>query len=184
MSQFSPKKVRRVFFGLLCLFLVPLLLASWMVLKEKPLFSQTTNHGQLLLPPLDIAQLNIQPTKKWLLLYIVANSCDADCAKALYNMRQIRTATGKDMDRVQCAALTFQAQDSHLQSLLASEFKGTAHWLISPQNFQKFSQEKSFGNGIYIADPLGNVMMFYPQRVDPMGIFKDLTRLLKLSHIG
>jgi len=197
-SNHSPKKVRRVFFCLLLLFMVPLLLASWMAFKHKSLPSHTTNHGQLLQPPLDISQLKLADDSQvgkghWLLLYVSPNQCDKSCEKALYDIRQIRTATGKDSDRVQRAILTFSnaPKDPHLQELLNNEFKGTLHVTASKKNFKQFVQSSAFlettlqADGIiYVVDPLGNVMMFYSLESEPMGIFKDLTRLLKLSHIG
>jgi hypothetical protein len=37
---------------------------------------------------------------------------------------------------------------------------------------------------IYVVDPLGNLMMRYPEDPDPGRVIKDLERLLKLSRIG
>ena len=37
---------------------------------------------------------------------------------------------------------------------------------------------------IYIVDPLGNLMMYYPPGADPGGMHKDLKKLLKYSKIG
>ncbi len=195
--QHSPKKVRRVFFYLLLLFMVPLLLASWMAFKHTPLSTHMTNHGQLLQPPLDIAQLSLaggEPIKKgyWLLLYVNPAVCDQRCEKALYDIRQICTATGKDRDRVQRGILTFvdAPTDLPLQKMLSTEFKGTHHFVTAKKSFQQFvknnlsEKEVLETGGIYIVDPLGNTMMFYTLSAEPMGIFKDLTQLLKLSHIG
>lgn len=191
------KKINWIFIGLFLIFAIPLTLASWMFIENKPLFSHTTNHGQLIQPPLDMAKLGLpadqQAWKKhWLLLYVDPTVCAKSCEMALYHMRQIRTAMGKDSDRVQRAILTFsdQAVDPHLEQLLNAEFKGTLHLTTSKKTFSHFSQDDTFGKialktgGIYLADPLGNVMMFYTLTSEPMGIFKDLTHLLKLSEIG
>jgi cytochrome oxidase Cu insertion factor (SCO1/SenC/PrrC family) len=37
---------------------------------------------------------------------------------------------------------------------------------------------------VYIIDPLGNLMMYYPPDADPSGMLKDLKKLLKYSKIG
>jgi hypothetical protein len=37
---------------------------------------------------------------------------------------------------------------------------------------------------IWIADPLGNLVLSYPADTDPRGMIADLKKLLKLSHIG
>lgn len=195
------KKITWTFIFLFLLFSIPLILASWMFIKNKPLFTHTTNHGELIQPPLDMAKLNLPVDQQiwkehWLLLYVNPTICDKSCETAMYNMRQISTAVGKDANRVRRAILTFadQPSDSHLQDLLNTNFKGTQHFIISKKMFLNFSQENKQENkfskitlqtgGIYLVDPLGNVMMFYTLTADPMGIFKDLTRLLKLSNIG
>ena len=40
------------------------------------------------------------------------------------------------------------------------------------------------GQQFFLADPLGNLMMFYGQQVTPKGILRDLQKLLKISQIG
>jgi hypothetical protein len=37
---------------------------------------------------------------------------------------------------------------------------------------------------LYLVDPLGNLVLAYPENPDIKGIAKDLTRLLKASQIG
>ena len=37
---------------------------------------------------------------------------------------------------------------------------------------------------IYLVDPLGNWMLYYPPGGDGGALFKDVKHLLKLSHIG
>ncbi len=37
---------------------------------------------------------------------------------------------------------------------------------------------------IYLVDPLGNLMMWYPPGAPPKGMLEDLKRLLGLSHVG
>jgi cytochrome oxidase Cu insertion factor (SCO1/SenC/PrrC family) len=39
-------------------------------------------------------------------------------------------------------------------------------------------------DNIYLVDPLGNLMMYYPSDADPRGMIQDLQRLLKYSQIG
>jgi hypothetical protein len=37
---------------------------------------------------------------------------------------------------------------------------------------------------LYLIDPLGNLMMYYPPEATPKGLLEDLKRLLRLSSIG
>ncbi|MDF3054797.1 MAG: hypothetical protein K0Q74_704 [Gammaproteobacteria bacterium] len=115
---------------------------------------------------------------------------NGSCDKNLYYMRQIRTATGKDSRRVVRAILTFSPATSgqYLQNALRLDFPGTLHFVVSQDAWQRFiatnPSTRSMQNAIFLVDPLGNVMMMYPHGTPPMDIFKDLSRLLKLSKIG
>ena len=40
------------------------------------------------------------------------------------------------------------------------------------------------GRSLYLIDPLGNLVLRYPDDPDIKGIARDLTRLLKASRIG
>ena len=37
---------------------------------------------------------------------------------------------------------------------------------------------------LFLVDPQGYLIMWYPQDADPSGLIKDLERLLKISKIG
>ncbi len=39
-------------------------------------------------------------------------------------------------------------------------------------------------NAVFLVDPLGNVMMYFAESLEPKLIKKDIRKLLKLSHIG
>ncbi len=187
---------------LFLLFAVPIFIA-WLTSSEnQPFTSHTTQHGQLISPPVLLTALNLQDKSgqpvqasawkgRWLLLYLLPASCDASCEKSIYYLRQIRTATGKDSDRIQRAVLSLSHQpiSSHLQQLLDVDFVGTLQFTISPDALAKLTQaygaapKDAVGN-TYLVDPLGNILMVYGPATPPMGIYKDLQRLLKISHIG
>jgi hypothetical protein len=40
------------------------------------------------------------------------------------------------------------------------------------------------GYRFYVIDPLGNVMMRYPENAEGQGMLRDLERLLKYSWVG
>jgi hypothetical protein len=44
--------------------------------------------------------------------------------------------------------------------------------------------EASDQHRVYVIDPLGNVMMFYPTGTPAKGMLADMKRLLSLSQIG
>ena len=41
------------------------------------------------------------PKGKWLLIYYANTQCDEECLHDIYLMRQVNTALGKNMDRLQ-----------------------------------------------------------------------------------
>jgi hypothetical protein len=43
---------------------------------------------------------------------------------------------------------------------------------------------EDLSHAIFIVDPLANLMMRFDSRADPKGLREDLTKLLKLSHVG
>lgn len=163
---------------------------------------KTTNKGVLIQPPLKLSALALQDSSghtinsqellgKWLIVYLEPGACDQNCGKNLYYMRQIRTATGKDQDRVHRIIVTFNNEpNEQLTQLLTLEYAGTTHLVANSQQFAQFI--KNLPNAtlalkqgsIYLVDPLGNMIMEYGATAKPMGILQDLNRLLRASQIG
>ena len=40
------------------------------------------------------------------------------------------------------------------------------------------------GNGYYLVDPLGNLVLYFPPGITPRDMVSDIKRLLRLSRIG
>ena len=162
----------------------------------------TTNRGALVHParPLTMpADLKIADQAandylqgKWTLLYIGDADCDAVCNENLYKMRQIRTAQNENMRRIQQLYLVRdEAIPAPLAGLLASDYKDTVVTLLAPAQVEQIAPyflidgvAMQAAERVYIIDPLGNLMMYYPQDADPSGMLKDLKKLLKYSKIG
>ena len=203
-----------VFLTLTLIFIMPLVLA-WIFYSEKDTLGEgTVNHGYLINPPFSITQLKLFNARgqrlnntfskkrtmpsatwtngKWLLLFLSPGPCQKTCEKGLYNMRQIRQATGRERNRIERAILSYKNSSSSpkLRKLLNGDYDGTRLLKINQQQFQrvirkKISQPYALKAGtLYIVDPLGNVMMTYKPDADPSAIYKDMKRLLKVSQIG
>ena len=162
----------------------------------------TTNRGSLVHPArpltmptdLKIAEQTASDylQGKWTLLYIGDADCEAVCNKNLYNMRQIRTAQNENMRRIQLLYLVQdEAIPESLMELLAKDYKDTAVTLLAADQAAQIAPyflidgvAMQTGERVYIIDPLGNLMMYYPPDADPSGMLRDLRKLLKYSKIG
>ena len=154
--------------------------------------AETTEHGELLtaLPVLSEAALvengAASPSfrGKWSLVYVNDGECGEACQAALYQTRQVHRALGKDRDRVQRVfCLTADAADrQHLQrehpDLILLEAD-----LVAGREFMAAIAGYPFED-IFLVDPLGNIMMRFPQDTGMKGIHADVKKLLKISRIG
>ena len=140
----------------------------------------SANYGELIAPrPLAGAPFE-RMRGKWLLVSFDASACDARCERKLYFMRQVRKAQGKDQDRVERLWLVTD-QGAPRTDLLAA-IEGT-HVIAADASVAKNFPGDATAH-IYVVDPLGNLMLRFPQDPDPSRMLKDLQRLLKYSRIG
>lgn len=185
------------------LFFGPLLLASiWYGHADRwPLPEERANHGQLISPPPSLAGLQLHDLQgrplagdgwqgRWLLVYPGLPTCDAECENLLYQIRQVRTALGKDTERVQRIYLLAEVPRDpvRLEALRGLHPDLLLAVLASPETVAQFPEADAAtlwsGQQLYVVDPLGNLMMRYSATQEPKDILADLKRLLRLSHIG
>jgi len=187
------------------LFLMPVLVSYLMHLSAEHGWrpAGTTNKGSLIQPPLPLTlpaglvSATGEPVSqdflggKWTLVYIDDAACGEKCHNRLYQMRQVRLAQGENLRRVQRLFLVTGASDDTDLSTILADYPEMAAARLSPDQAAAiapmFSVEGISMQGadnIYLVDPLGNLMMYYPPDIDPRGMIQDLQRLLKYSHIG
>jgi len=173
-----------------------------------------TNYGQLVQPLRPLGDFSIERldaaaitstelTGKWLLITVNGGQCDQDCQRNLYNLRQIRRALAEDRRRVERLLVLADPTDADpgpeaLRKILKDY--PDMHTMTGPDealtqlaavlNTHTHTDAKTEADPepltgrIFIVDPNGDLMMEYPVDADPVGILKDLKRLLKLSKIG
>ncbi|HET7370230.1 MAG TPA: hypothetical protein VFK45_05270, partial [Gammaproteobacteria bacterium] len=157
----------------------------------------TTNHGELIRPPRQVATAPLPlldggtlPADwfqtQWSLVYAGPADCPRRCKKALYLTRQIRLALGAKMNRVQRLFIVTgpTPQPAALRrahpDLTVVEAAGPAG-----RNFlAQFTGGDGLGDHIWLVDPRGRLMMVYRLGEDPTGIIADLEHLLKYSQLG
>ncbi|MDZ7668362.1 MAG: hypothetical protein U5Q16_02695 [Gammaproteobacteria bacterium] len=139
----------------------------------------TTNHGRFVQPPVTVEELGIasatdEPLEagKWWLWVVPQGPCDQTCRNALYQLRQLHVLLNRDAARVRRALLGAQPAD-------AAELTETY-----PRLQMLSGNLSSLDRGIYIVDPLGNLVFYYTFDQGADDILDDLERLLKVSQIG
>jgi hypothetical protein len=172
-----------VFFG-------PLILATWMYMTGRLQPESMTNRGVLLEPVVALAEeMPGSPVVsladgQWLLIYVNEGRCDEDCRDALYRQRQIRLMLGQEMERVARVFLHGDAVPDRV--FLENEHQGLK--TITDKGLATLLEEKqpegSHSGGIYLVDPLANLVMYFTPDLNPRDVVEDLKHLLELSRIG
>jgi hypothetical protein len=122
---------------------------------------------------------------RWALIYVDGGACDADCQDGLYRTRQVRRALGKENFRVQRVFVTTDGGQPDSQ-LLASQHPELALVDVRvPDREAVLASLGEYGPGdVFIADPMGNVVLRFAPGTAMKDMHKDLSHLLKASQIG
>lgn len=120
---------------------------------------------------------------KWLMVYVGEATCDTGCVKQLYYMRQSRISLGKDQNRVE--RLWVVTGPGMPDPRLLNDHPGLRVWRPDHVTFiDQFPTARPAAHYLYLVDPLGNLMMRFPESSDPKGVIKDMKLLLKASQVG
>lgn len=198
MSEPNPGKARLTLLLIVAVFLIPMV-AAYLYRPS----GETGNYGTLVDPPRPLHEfrmtgLNGDPAgldalkEKWTLLYVGGERCGEQCRQNLFNIERVRLTQGKHMDRVQSLYLAPMSMAGRVVADTLVEYDDIKGYRISRAELEAmapgFDWQGATGPGaperVYVIDPLGNLMMFYPGGADPSGMRKDLEKLLKVSQIG
>lgn len=184
------------------IFAIPLATAwIWSANTDQIKPSGTTNKGTLIEPPrpislddsIELEGFAAEDTLRriWTLIYVANNDCNSACQDRLYRLRQVRMALGPQrMDRVQGLLLNRGEFSPSTQAVLEKDHYGLM--IEDLDNTQRitgaltelFGAEFETLGHIYLVDPFGNLMMYYPGETSAYSIKADLKRLLKVSRAG
>ncbi|HSY07353.1 MAG TPA: hypothetical protein VK820_02300 [Steroidobacteraceae bacterium] len=174
---------------LAALFLIPLLAAFGMYYGAGWRPAQRTNHGELILPVRELPRASAYGAKTfthlWSLVYVGAGACDDSCARALYVMRQTHLGLNNTMQRVQ--RVWIATGEAPARESLVRDYPGLVVVQVAGREGEELVRQfpaDERAHAIFIVDPLGNLMMRFDSRANPQGLREDLTKLLKLSHVG
>lgn len=159
-----------------------------------------TNFGTLVQPVQDMnpAWFDIPFNGKWTLLVArPAGECtikNESCLEALFLMRQLRIAVGRESGRVQLVWVNTDGKPVDPEVLLAYDQKTAGFQILSlptdPQlkaEFDTWLNRDGTGQKIQLIDPSPAKMMVFPVTNSPKefgSIKKDLEKLLRLNRKG
>ncbi|MDT7526477.1 hypothetical protein NOG12_10360 [Pseudidiomarina sp. GXY010] len=176
------KKSRATLIGVVLAFLIPVIGAK-LVLDQNWYQGAVTNKGTMLVPPIELNQLNQRLPAGWRVALRTEQDCGAGCQQGLYAINQLDIALGKETERVTPIMISAQApsidlQQTPLVQAVVDSQLAAAVASIPDQH-------------LFIIDPLGNIVLYYPthadesaMRTEAKNILADLRTLLKLSKIG
>jgi len=201
MTEPNARKGRLTLLLIVAAFLIPLMAAYLIYLYR--FAGETANYGTLIDPPRPLQEFRMTDLEgnpagrdalreKWTLLYVGGEQCAEQCRTSLYNIERVRLTQGKHMDRVQSLYLAPMSMEGRVVADTLVEYEGVRGYRIARSELEAmapgFDWKNATGPGaperVYVIDPLGNLMMFYPGGAEPSGMKKDLERLLKVSQIG
>lgn len=163
----------------------------------------TVNRGQLIDPPVQIAEIDPvraggepllfnQPDSQWNFLVVGDRDCAGACERMLYLTRQTHIALGKKMNRVGRIYLNVDGGGNRAFSALMEAEHGdmvSAH--ADAQDWKALLAQRDLRplapNQFFVVDPKGWVMMVYTaesldeEAINALGkdVLKDMKRLLR-----
>jgi hypothetical protein len=159
-----------------------------------------TNFGTLVQPVQDVnpAWFDIPFNGKWTLLVArPAGECtikNESCLEALFLMRQLRVAVGRESGRVQLVWINTDGKPVDPEVLLAYDQKTAGFQILSlpadpklRSEFDTWLNRDGAGQKIQLIDPSPAKMMVFPVTNSPKefgSIKKDLEKLLRLNRKG
>lgn len=182
--------------GVLLVCLTPVIIAVVLYLNPQWLDGTGSNYGTILEPQrpmpaaeaLRLTDLNGSPYDfqqlrgQWLLVTADGAACPESCARKLFITRQTHASTGKNVVRIE--RVWFVTDDAKVPDIVQEAYEGTHILRVSPEQLQAYMGHDAPEKHIWLIDPLGNLMMRFPEEVDPSGLRRDLGKLLFASQIG
>ena len=132
--------------------------------------------------------------RPWQLLFLTPAECGQVCLDRVYLLRQIHLRLARTADRVQRAVVvvdaagtslpqstlaTLREQQPDLQILQADPVTVLPHLRPSANGRDPVGE-----NFIYVADPVGNIMLYFTPENSAEDIYKDVGKLLDQTSLG
>ena len=184
--------------GIAAMFAVPVV-SAWFVNNNPEMLEgrNTKNYGELFKPavPLKLEEYVLtahSPEVKslqgrWALIHFDTDGvCEQKCQKSVFNMHQLNVLLNKDSERLKRVMLYNVNLKQVANKAWRTEDKGLMVFQWQTNAIEKFNQKvDGLKDGdMLLMDPLGNILMKYPENADPYGVQRDIKLLFKASQIG
>ena len=164
------------FLSIVFVFLIPFLLAYYYFITDATTTRGTTNYGTFLQEEIVVDISEKDSNEHWLLIQLIPNKCNSKCQDNIHMLRQVNSALGKDMDRVQ-RYIIFEKNIEKNNVYI----KNYPKVIVLDNSENTYNRLSKMEERIFIADPLGNVILGYKNDFMPKGLLKDIKKLLKFS---
>lgn len=187
---------KKSFLWLIAVFVAPIILGTLLFFNlEKLGFEKgAVNYGTLIQPafPAQLHDLMRDEktalreetlAKKWTMLYIETDNCDQACLDRLKLIKRVRLLMNEQMRRVRTVLVSNKTVGTSISTKENPDLILAHVDMVSSEFLKQYPELDK--TPIYLLDPLGNLMMYYPQvNPDIKKMIKDLLKLLKYSHLG
>ncbi|WP_323029385.1 hypothetical protein [Castellaniella defragrans] len=159
-----------------------------------------THYGQLIEPQrpipgdLDLRDAQGRPYDlnrlkgQWLLISTGPGACPESCVRGLFVLRNSHASQGKEVDRLE--RVWFITDDAPPAAVVGEAYAGTHVLRADPARLAAWLAPEAadpaaiLAQGLWIVDPLGHLMMRFPDAQQPEAVRDDIRTLLKNSRIG
>lgn len=117
--------------------------------------------------------------RRWSLLLYSPTGCADDCAKTADQLHRVWKLLNREQIRVQRALVTATGVDGP-----SGDDDLIVMWIEPGPFASQLDAASGSAPQIFIADPLGNLVLRYPLDAPPKDVLTDMKKLLKLSRIG
>ncbi|MER1966752.1 hypothetical protein [Castellaniella sp. GW247-6E4] len=162
----------------------------------------TSNYGRLIDPQRPIpaaadltltdaqgAAFDLNSLKgQWLLISAGPGACPEACVRKLFVLRNTHASQGKEVERLN--RVWFVTDAAPLNPVVEAAYQGTivlradpvqlAAWLAGDEA----DPQAALLERMWVVDPLGHLMMAFPDTDEPEQVRDDIRTLLKSSRIG
>lgn len=132
--------------------------------------------------------------RPWQLLFLSTADCDAACVERLYFLRQMHIRLNRESERVQRVFVLVDDADATLSQELRDTFaaqqpdmrivRGNPASLQGQLQPSAGERDPVAEHFIYVADPVGNIMLYFTPENTLEEILDDIDKLLDQSSLG